>query len=57
MTGPVSVNMEEALKRTFERAVPYFKTPLLQLEIVALVRIFGKSYASRGACLFQSTIP
>jgi Ni,Fe-hydrogenase III small subunit len=48
VTGPVSVNMEEALKRTFE-AVPDPKIVIAIGDCGACGGIFGKSYASRGA--------
>ena len=48
VTGPVSVNMEEALKRTFE-AVPDPKIVIAVGDCGACGGIFGKSYASRGA--------
>ena len=48
VTGPVSVNMEEALKRTFD-AVPDPKVVITVGDCGACGGIFGKSYASRGA--------
>jgi len=48
VTGPVSVNMEEALKRTFD-AVPDPKIVIAIGDCGACGGIFGKSYASRGA--------
>ena len=48
VTGPVSVNMEEALKRTFD-AVPDPKFVVAVGDCGACGGIFGKSYASRGA--------
>lgn len=48
VTGPVSVNMEEALKRTFN-AVPDPKLVIAVGDCGACGGIFGKSYASRGA--------
>lgn len=48
VTGPVSVNMEEALKRTFN-AVPDPKFVVAVGDCGACGGIFGKSYASRGA--------
>lgn len=48
VTGPVSVNMEEALKRTFE-AIPDPKLVVAVGDCGACGGIFGKSYASRGA--------
>lgn len=47
VTGPVSVNMEEALKRTFD-AVPDPKLVVAVGDCGACGGIFGKSYASRG---------
>jgi Ni,Fe-hydrogenase III small subunit len=48
VTGPVSVNMEEALKRTFD-AVPDPKLVVAVGDCGACCEIFGRSYASRGA--------
>jgi Ni,Fe-hydrogenase III small subunit len=48
VTGPVSVNMEEALKRTFE-AVPDPKIVVAVGDCGTCGGIFGKSYATRGA--------
>jgi Ni,Fe-hydrogenase III small subunit len=48
VTGPVSVNMEEALKRTFD-AIPDPKIVIAVGDCGACGGIFGKSYASRGA--------
>jgi Ni,Fe-hydrogenase III small subunit len=48
VTGPVSVNMEEALKRTFD-AVPDPKIVIAVGDCGACGGVFGKSYASRGA--------
>src|SRR3954471_19483626 len=48
VTGPVSVNMEEALKRTFD-AVPDPKFVIAVGDCGACGGIFGESYASRGA--------
>jgi len=48
VTGPVSANMEEALKRTFD-AVPDPKIVIAVGDCGACGGIFGKSYASRGA--------
>jgi Ni,Fe-hydrogenase III small subunit len=48
VTGPVSVNMEEALKRTFD-AVPDPKLVIAVGDCGVCGGIFGKSYASRGA--------
>ena len=47
VTGPVSVNMEEALKRTYE-AMPDPKWVIAVGDCGACGGIFGKSYASRG---------
>lgn len=48
VTGPVSVNMEEALKRTFD-AVPDPKLVIAVGDCGACGGMFGKSYATRGA--------
>ena len=48
VTGPVSVNMEEALKRTYD-AVPNPKLVIAIGDCGACGGIFGTSYASRGA--------
>lgn len=48
VTGPVSVNMEEALKRTFD-AIPDPKLVVAIGDCGVCGGIFGKSYASRGA--------
>lgn len=48
VTGPVSVNMEEALKRTLD-AIPDPKLVVAVGDCGACGGIFGKSYASRGA--------
>lgn len=48
VTGPVSVNMREALKRTFD-AVPDPKLVVAVGDCGACGGIFGKSYASAGA--------
>lgn len=48
VTGPVSVNMEEALKRTLD-AVPDPKLVVAVGDCGACGGIFGKSYASRGS--------
>ena len=48
VTGPVSVNMEEALKRTYD-AVPDPKLVVAVGDCGACGGIFGTSYASRGA--------
>ena len=47
VTGPVSVNMEEALKRTYD-AVPDPKLVVAVGDCGACGGIFGTSYASRG---------
>ena len=48
VTGPVSVNMEEALKRTLN-AVPDPKLVVAVGDCGACGGLFGKNYASRGA--------
>lgn len=48
VTGPVSVNMEEALRRTFD-AVPEPKLVVAIGDCGTCGGVFGKSYASRGA--------
>lgn len=48
VTGPVSVNMEEALKRTLD-AVPEPKLVVAVGDCGACGGIFGKSYATRGS--------
>ena len=48
VTGPVSVNMEEALRRTYE-AVPDPKLVVALGDCGACGGIFATSYASRGA--------
>ncbi len=48
VTGPVSVNMEEALKRTYD-AVPEPKFVVAVGDCGACGGIFGENYASRGA--------
>jgi len=48
VTGPVSVNMEEAMKRTLD-AVPDPKLVVAVGDCGACGGIFGKSYASRGS--------
>jgi Ni,Fe-hydrogenase III small subunit len=48
VTGPVSVNMEEALMRTYD-AVPNPKLVIAIGDCGACGGIFGTSYASRGA--------
>ena len=47
VTGPVSVNMEEALRRTWD-AVPDPKLVVAVGDCAECGGIFGKSYASRG---------
>jgi Ni,Fe-hydrogenase III small subunit len=47
VTGPVSVNMEEALKRTYN-AMPDPKLVIAIGDCGACGGMFGKSYASRG---------
>lgn len=47
VTGPVSVNMEEALKRTYD-AIPDPKLVVVVGDCGACGGIFGTSYASRG---------
>ena len=47
VTGPVSVNMEEALKRTYD-AMPDPKLVVAVGDCGACGGVFGKSYASRG---------
>ncbi len=60
VTGPVSVNMEEALKRTFD-AMPDPKFVVAVGDCGACGGIFGESYASRGAVAHvipvDSTVP
>lgn len=48
VTGPVSVNMEEALKRTYD-AVPDPKIVVAVGDCGACGGVFSKSYASRGS--------
>jgi len=48
VTGPVSVNMEEALKRTFD-AVPDPKLVIVVGDCGTCGGVFGTNYASRGA--------
>ena len=48
VTGPVSVNMEEALRRTYD-AVPDPKWVVALGDCGACGGIFGTSYASRGS--------
>ena len=47
VTGPVSVNMEEALRRTYD-AIPAPKLVMAIGDCGACGGIFGTSYASRG---------
>lgn len=47
VTGPVSVNMEEALKRTYD-VMPDPKWVVAVGDCGACGGVFGKSYASRG---------
>lgn len=47
VTGPVSANMEEALRRTYD-AVPDPKLVIALGDCGACGGIFGRSYASRG---------
>jgi Ni,Fe-hydrogenase III small subunit len=47
VTGPVGVNMEEALRRTFE-AVPHPRLVVAVGDCGVCGGVFGKSYASRG---------
>ena len=47
VTGPVSVNMEEALKRAYD-AMPDPKLVVAVGDCGACGGVFGKSYASRG---------
>lgn len=48
VTGPASVNMEEALRRTWD-AMPDPKLVVAVGDCAACGGIFGKSYASRGS--------
>lgn len=48
VTGPVSVNMEEALKRTYD-AIPDPKIVVAVGDCGVCGGVFGKSYASRGS--------
>ncbi len=48
VTGPVSVNMEEALKRTYD-AIPEPKFVIAVGDCGACGGIFGQNYASKGA--------
>jgi Ni,Fe-hydrogenase III small subunit len=54
VTGPVSVNMEEALRRTYD-AMPDPKLVVAIGDCGACGGVFGKSYASRGGV--ASVIP
>ncbi len=54
VTGPVSVNMEEALKRTYD-AMPDPKLVIAIGDCGACGGVFGESYASRGS--IASVIP
>jgi len=54
VTGPVSVNMEEALRRTYD-ATPDPKLVIALGDCGACGGVFGRSYASRGA--IASIIP
>jgi Ni,Fe-hydrogenase III small subunit len=54
VTGPVSVNMEEALKRTYD-AVPDPKLVIAVGDCGVCGGVFGRSYASRGSV--DSVIP
>jgi Ni,Fe-hydrogenase III small subunit len=47
VTGPVSVNMEEALRRTYD-ATPDPKLVVAVGDCGACGGVFGESYASRG---------
>ncbi|HET9086576.1 MAG TPA: hypothetical protein VFN53_03540 [Acidobacteriaceae bacterium] len=47
VTGPVSVNMEEALERTYN-AIPDPKLVVAVGDCAACGGVFGKNYASRG---------
>jgi Ni,Fe-hydrogenase III small subunit len=48
VTGPVSVNMEEALRRTYD-AIPDPKLVVAIGDCAACGGVFGVSYASRGS--------
>lgn len=48
VTGPVSVNMQEALKRTYD-AVPEPKLVIAVGDCGACGGVFGKSYGSKGS--------
>jgi Ni,Fe-hydrogenase III small subunit len=54
VTGPVSVNMEEALRRTYD-AIPNPKLVIAIGDCGACGGVFGQSYASRGGV--ASVIP
>ena len=54
VTGPVSVNMEEALKRTYD-AIPDPKIVVAVGDCGACGGVFGRSYASRGG--IEGVIP
>jgi Ni,Fe-hydrogenase III small subunit len=54
VTGPVSVNMEEALRRTYD-AVPDPKLVIAVGDCGVCGGVFGRSYASRGS--IASVIP
>ena len=54
VTGPVSVNMEEALRRTYD-AIPDPKLVIAIGDCGACGGVFGQSYASRGGV--ASVIP
>jgi Ni,Fe-hydrogenase III small subunit len=54
VTGPVSVNMEEALRRTYD-ATPDPKLVVAVGDCGACGGVFGRSYASRGSV--ASVIP
>lgn len=54
VTGPVSVNMEEALKRTYN-AIPEPKLVIAVGDCGACGGVFGQGYASRGG--IASVIP
>ena len=54
VTGPVSVNMEEALKRTYD-AVPDPKLVIAVGDCAACGGVFRRNYASRGS--IENVIP
>lgn len=54
VTGPVSVNMEEALRRTYD-AIPSPKLVIAVGDCGSCGGLFGRSYASRGSV--SSVIP